>query len=76
MFKELLMRKMLERQLKGVPKEEQEKLIALITKNPDFFKKIAEKVKAKTDSGVDQMTATMAVMKEHQHELAKIKEGL
>jgi len=76
MIKELLMRKMLERQMKGVPKEEQEKMIAMIIKNPEFFKKIAEKVKAKTDKGIDQMTATMTVMKEHQHELAKIKGSL
>ena len=76
MIKELLMRKMLERQLKGVPKEEQEKLIALITKNPEFFQKISKEVKAKTDSGMDQMAASMAVMKVHQHELAKLKANL
>ena len=76
MIKELLMRKMLERQLKGVPKEEQEKLITLITKNPEFFQKIAGEIKAKTDNGISQMDATMAVMKVHQHELAKLKANL
>ena len=49
MIKEFLMRKMLERQLKDVPKEDQEKRINMITKNPELFQKIATEVKAKVD---------------------------
>lgn len=67
------MRKMLERQLKGVPKEEQEKMIGMISKNPEFFQKIALEVKAKMDGGKDQMSATMEVMKSHEEELRKIQ---
>ena len=74
MIKDFLMRKMLERQLKNVPKEEQEKMIAMITKNPEFFSKIAAEVKVRTDSGMDQMKATMEVMKSHQEELRKIQQ--
>lgn len=69
------MRKMLERQLKGVPKEEQEKMINMISKNPEFFQKIAVEVKAKMDGGKDQMAATMEVMQKHQEELKKIQQS-
>jgi hypothetical protein len=75
MIKDFLMRKMLERQLKGVPKEEQEKMITMITKNPDFFQKVAVEVKAKMDGGMDQMAATAAVMKTHEEELRKIQQS-
>lgn len=69
------MRKIIERQLKGVPKEEQERMISLITKNPEFFQKIAVEIKAKMEStGKDQMAATMEVMKTHEEELKKINQ--
>ncbi len=66
---------MLERQLKGVPKEDQEKMISMISDNPEFFQKIAEEIKSKMDSGQDQMKATMEVMKRHQEELKKISQS-
>ena len=66
------MRKMLESKLKDVPKEEQEKIIGMIENNPDFFNKIGEEVKKRTDAGEDQMSATMAVMQEYQDELKKM----
>lgn len=72
MIKDFLMRKMLEKQLKNVPKDQQEKLIAMVTQNPELFQKIATEVKAKTDSGMDQMKATMEVMKNHESELRQL----
>jgi 2-oxo-4-hydroxy-4-carboxy--5-ureidoimidazoline (OHCU) decarboxylase len=75
MIKDFLMKKMLERQLKNVPKEQQEQLIAMITKNPDFFQKIAIEVKTKTDSGMDQMKATMEVMKKYESELRQLQQS-
>ena len=72
MFKNFLMRKMLESKMKDVPKEQQEQIFAMIEKNPDFFQKIAIEVQEKTKGGMEQMTAMMAVMKEHQDELKGI----
>jgi 2-oxo-4-hydroxy-4-carboxy--5-ureidoimidazoline (OHCU) decarboxylase len=72
MIKDFLMRKMLERQMKGVPKDQQDKMIDMITKNPELFQKIAAEVKTRTDSGMDQMKATMEVMKRHEAELRKL----
>ena len=69
------MRKMLERQLKNVPKDQQDKMIEMVTKNPELFQKIATEVKAKTDGGMDQMKATMQVMKNYEAELRKIQQG-
>ena len=56
-------------QLKNVPKEQQEKIMELIDKNPEFFTQLAEKVKKKIDSGKPQMAAMMEVMQEHKAEL-------
>ncbi len=72
MLKDFLMRKMLKSQLKGVPEAEQEKLITMIEKNPDFFQKIATEVKEKMNGGMDQMAATQAVMLKHKEDLEKI----
>lgn len=72
------MRKMLERQLKNVPKEDQEKMIAMITKNPDFFQKIAAEIKAKMDGAngqkMDQMQATREVMGKYEAELRALNQ--
>lgn len=74
MIKDFLMRKMLERQLKNVPKDQQEQMIGMITKNPELFQKIGMEVKAKTDSGMDQMKATMEVMKNYEKELKALQQ--
>jgi len=47
MIKEFLFRKFLKNQMRGVPEREQEKVLAAITKNPDFFKSIAEEIQKK-----------------------------
>lgn len=63
---------MLKRQMKGVPPEEQDRIIKLVEENPAFFEKIAEDIKKRVDSGKDQMSAAMEVMRENQEELKKI----
>jgi hypothetical protein len=72
MFKNFLMKQMLKRQMKDVPAEEQEKVFAMVEKNPDFFQNIAAEIKLKMDSGMDQMKATMEVVQKHQAELKNI----
>jgi hypothetical protein len=70
MFKDLLMRKMLKSQ--GVPEGQIDQLLTIVNKNPDLFKKIAEEVQARVAKGEDQMSASMAVMKNYQDELKKL----
>jgi len=43
-MKTFLMKKMLASQMKGVPQAEQDKLFAMIEKNPELFQKIALEV--------------------------------
>lgn len=71
-FKNFLMRKLIQSKMKDVPKEEQEKLIGMIEKNPEFFQKIGQEIQAKMNGGKDQMTATMEVMQAHQEEVKKM----
>jgi hypothetical protein len=72
MIKEFFMKQMLKSKLKHLPKEQQDKIIAVIEKNPDFFENIAKKIDARVKQGKDQMAATMEVMREHQAELQKL----
>ncbi len=69
MLKEFLMRKMLAQKLKGVPQEEQDKILKMVENNPELFQKIALEVQEKIKDGMDQMSATMAVMKSHEGEI-------
>ena len=72
MFKEMLFKKMLKAQMKGVPESEQEKILKIVTKNPELFKKIAVEMQEKIKSGKDQMAAAMEVMESHREELSKL----
>jgi 2-oxo-4-hydroxy-4-carboxy--5-ureidoimidazoline (OHCU) decarboxylase len=66
------MKKMLKKQMKGVPESEQEKIFGIIEKHPDFFQKVAGEVQQKMASGKDQMTAVMEVMKDHEEEMKQV----
>jgi ABC-type glutathione transport system ATPase component len=72
MIKDFFVRKMLERQLKGLPKEEQEKIIKMITENPELFQKIAEEIQVKVNGGINQQTAMMDVLKKYQEDIKKV----
>jgi len=72
MFKEFLMKKAISSQLKDVPQETKDKILAAVDKDPDFFTKIAMEVKTATDAGVDQMTAMRDVMQKHQAKIVEL----
>ena len=71
-FKSFLLKQALKAKMKDVPEAEREKMLALIEKNPDFFKKIGEEVQKRVKKGQSEMAATMVVMREHQAELQKL----
>jgi len=58
----------------GVPLEDQEKLIALMTKNPELFRNLGLEIQAKMKEGKDQMTAAMEVMQAHKEEIQKLNQ--
>lgn len=68
-FKDLLLKKMLKSQLKGVPEDQQNKIIEAVEKNPKLFEDIAHEVQEKVKGGMDQQKATMEVMMSHKDEL-------
>lgn len=72
MFKELLMKKLIQSKLGNIPKEQQDKIVAIVTKNPELFQEIAVKIKSQMDSGKDQMKATMSVMEEYKDQIQKL----
>ncbi|MBI5078374.1 MAG: hypothetical protein HZB11_03380 [Candidatus Yonathbacteria bacterium] len=72
MIKEFLLKQVIKRQLKGVPEAEIDRIIGLVEKNPELFKKIGDEIKAKVKSGRSEQAASMEVMRAHQGELQKI----
>ena len=72
MFKNFMLKQALKMKLKNVPEAEREKLLELMEKNPDFFKKIGDEVQRRVKGGQSEMAATMVVMREHQAELQRL----
>lgn len=71
-FKDFLTKQLLKKQLKGVPLDQQEKIMALVQKDPDFFKVIGEKIQEEIKKGKGQNEAMFSVMKEHREHLTKL----
>ncbi len=71
-FKNLLIKQMVKRQLKGVPEAQQEMILEAVEKNPELFTKIAEKVQERTKGGMGQMEASMKTLREFESELKSV----
>ena len=63
------MTQMVKRQMKDVPEAEQEKIVAMIEKDPEFFANLAEEIQKKMKEGKDQTTAAMEVLQANQEKL-------
>ena len=64
-----ILKTLIKQKLKGVPDDQIDMIIALVEKNPAFFKQIADEVQAKIASGLGQEEATKQVMMAHQDEV-------
>lgn len=62
----------MEKQLKDVPADQREKILKVVSENPELFQKIALEVQEKTKDGKDQMAAMMEVMQKYEDELRKV----
>jgi len=71
-FKNMMVKQMVKSQMKGIPLEQQDKIISAIEKNPQFFEDVAKKIEQKMKEGRDQTSAAMEVMRENQDELRKM----
>lgn len=75
MFKNFLIRKLAERQLKDMPAEDREKVLKLMENNPELFEKIAAEVAEKVKGGMSQTDAAMQVMRSHEVAIRKAMQG-
>lgn len=64
-----ILRKLLQSKMKDVPASEQEKIISMVEKNPELFKKIAVEAQEKMKTGKDQTAAMLEVVQKYQDEL-------
>ena len=72
MFKNFLMKKMLQRQMKDLPKAQQEAFSEAIEKDPKLFESIAKEMQAEMKAGKNQMTAAMKVLPKYQKQLQEL----
>lgn len=71
-FKNFVMKQAIKSQMKGVPQEQQDMILAAIEKNPQFFEDIAKEIEQKVKEGKSKTEASMEVMRKHQDELRKL----
>ncbi len=71
-IQDFLTKQVLKHKLKNMPEAQREAVIALVEKNPDFFKKIGEEIKKRQKSGQSETEATMQVMRQYQSELQRL----
>ena len=67
-----LAKKMMKKQMKGVPEDQQDMLLAAVEKDPDFFQKLAVEIQEKMKEGKGQQEAAMEVMMAHQERLSQL----
>ncbi len=70
-IKDFFIKKIIQSKLKNLPKE-QEMIMALVSENPEFFKKLQNQIEAKKKQGKDEQVAMMQVMRENQAEIQKL----
>ena len=58
--------------LKDVPEAQRDQMMALVTKDPELFKKIGEEIERRKKGGESEMKASMDVMKKYRNELAAL----
>lgn len=72
MFKEYILKKMLESKMKDIPAEQRDKILAIAEKNPELLMSMAKEAEEKVKQGKSQTDAMMEVAKAHEDELKKL----
>ncbi len=68
-MKDFILNQYVKHKLKDLPEAQREQMMALVTKNPELFKKIGEEIERRKKGGESEMKASMEVMKKYQEEL-------
>ena len=71
-IKDFVIKKLVQTKMKGLPKDQQDMIIALVSENPEFFKKIQDQIEVKKKQGQNEQMAMMQVMRENQAEIQKL----
>ncbi len=71
-IQDFILKTTLKHKMKDVPEAQRDQIMALVTKNPELFKKIGEEVERRVKGGEPQMKATMEVMKKYRNEVAAL----
>mgnify|MGYP001578006694 CR=1 FL=1 len=58
--------------LKDVPEAQREQMTALVSKDPQLFKKIGEEIERRKKGGEGEIKASMEVMKKYRNELSAL----
>jgi len=66
------MKQAMKSQLKNVPEAQQEMILDMVEKNPDFFENLAHELQEGLKSGKDQHTVAMEIMQKHKDKLAQM----
>jgi L-ribulose-5-phosphate 3-epimerase UlaE len=72
MLKSLIMKKIMNNQLKQVPEDQREMMEKMIEENPDLLLELAKDVQKEMKDGKDQMAALMSVAERNKDRLKKI----
>lgn len=67
-----LLKKYANWKLKDVPEAQREQMMALVTKDPELFKKIGEEIERRKKGGESEIKASIDVMKKYRSELAAL----
>ena len=71
--KDFAVKKLLEKQLKGVPEDQKEMIMTMVEKDPKLFEKIAKELQAEMKTnGSNQQSAAMKVLPKYQKEIMAI----
>ena len=65
-------KKIMQAQLRNLPKEQQEAIMTAFEKDPEFFKAMAKEIKKEVKSGKSEQAASMAVMMKHKNKLQEL----
>lgn len=71
-MKEFLMKKLLEKHLKDVPREMQDKIAKVASDNPELITKIMKEVEVEVKNGKDYMSAAKDVAVRYKDELSSL----
>ncbi len=65
-------KKIMQSQLKNLPKDQQEAIMAAFERDPEFFRNMATEIKKEVKAGKSQQAASMSVMMKNQNKLREL----